>query len=305
MICGISVEIRELRAFAAVAEEGSLSAAARRLHLSQSALSQTIQSLERQLGVQLLLRSRTGVTATEAGAVLLREGRALIAQYDRVLAAVAAGDGAGPGDLKVGIPLELPADLLPAVLAELSTAFPLTRVEVSHASSAAQLAGLEAGRLDLALVRECPADPRYDAVLAVEEALGVVLAAAHADKLADPAGIRLHRLAGLDWAGFPRSEAPVWYDQVTATLRAHGIVLDRQRPPGGGSLIAEVKFAAVGTGRAFALAPPDWNQPLPEGVTWRPLTGNPLVRRTWAAWLASSRRRDLAALVAALDLTMR
>jgi molybdate transport repressor ModE-like protein len=305
MVCGLSVEIRELRAFAAVAEEGSLSAAARRLHLSQSALSQTIQSLERQLGVQLLLRSRTGVTATEAGAVLLREGRALIALYDRVLAAVAAGDGAGPGDLNVGIPLELPADLLPAVLAELSTAFPLTRVEVSHASSAAQLAGLEAGRLDLALVRECPADPRYDAVLAVEEALGVVLAAAHADKLADPAGIRLHRLAGLDWAGFPRSEAPVWYDQVTATLRAHGIVLDRQRPPGGGSLIAEVKFAAVGTGRAFALAPPDWNQPLPEGVTWRPLTGNPLVRRTWAAWLASSRRRDLAALVAALDLTMR
>jgi DNA-binding transcriptional LysR family regulator len=88
-------------------------------------------------------------------------------------------------------------------------------------------------------------------------------------------------------------------------LRAHGIALDRQRPSGDGPLIAEVKFAAVGTGRAFALAPPDWNQPLPEGVTWRPLTRNPIVRRTWAAWLASSRRRDLAALVAALDLTMR
>jgi molybdate transport repressor ModE-like protein len=83
------VEIRELRAFVAVAEEGSLSAAARRLHLSQSALSQTIQSLERQLGVQLLLRSRTGVTTTQAGAILLREGRALMAQYDRMLAAVA------------------------------------------------------------------------------------------------------------------------------------------------------------------------------------------------------------------------
>jgi molybdate transport repressor ModE-like protein len=128
------VEIRELRAFAVVAEEGSLSAAARRLHLSQSALSQTIQSLERQLGVQLLLRSRTGVTTTEAGTILLREGRALIAQYDQILAAVAGRDGAGPGVLKVGIPLELPADLLPGVLAELSTTFPLTRVEVSHAS---------------------------------------------------------------------------------------------------------------------------------------------------------------------------
>ena len=107
------MEIRELRSFAVVAEEGSLSAAARRLHLSQSALSQTIQSLERQLGVQLLLRSRTGVTPTETGAILLREGRVLIAQYDQMLAAVVGRDGAGPGVLKVGIPLELPADLLP------------------------------------------------------------------------------------------------------------------------------------------------------------------------------------------------
>jgi molybdate transport repressor ModE-like protein len=299
------MEIRELRAFAAVAEEGSLSAAARRLHLSQSALSQTIQSLERQLGVQLLLRSRTGVAPTEAGAILLREGRALIAQYERTLAAVAASDGVSPGNLRVGIPLELPAELLPRALAELAAEFPLTRVEVSHASSAGQLAELEAGRLDLALVRESPADPRYDAVLAVEEALGVVLSATHADELADPAGIRLHRLAGLDWAGFSRSEAPIWYDQVTATLRAHGIPLDRPRWSGDGALIAEVKFAAVAAGQAFALAPPDWSQPLPPGVTWRPLIGNPIVRRTWAAWLASSRRRDLAALVAALDLTTR
>jgi molybdate transport repressor ModE-like protein len=303
VVCDISVEIRELRAFAVVVEEGSVSAAARRLHLSQSALSQTIQSLERQLGVQLLLRSRTGVSTTEAGAVLLREVRALIAQYDRMLVAVPGRDAAGPGPLKVGIPLELPADLLSGVLTELSTAFPLTRVEVSHASSAVQLAELEAGRLDVALVRESPADPRFDAVLAVEESLGVVLATVQADKLADLSGIRLHQLAGLDWTGFPRSEAPIWYDQATATLRAHGISLDHQPAPREGSLIAEVKLAAVGTGRAFALAPPDWTQPLPEGVTWRPLIGNPLVRRTWAVWPASSRRRDLAALVAALDVT--
>ena len=209
----------------------------------------------------------------------------------------------GPGILRMGIPLELPAGLLPGVLAELSATFPLTRVEVSHASSAAQLAELEARQLDVALVRESPADPRFDAVLAVEEALGVVLATAQADKLANPSGIRLHRLAGLDWTGFPRSEAPIWYDQVAATLRAHGISLDHQSAAGEGSLIAEVKLAAVGTGRAFALAPPDWPQALPEGVSWRALIGNPLVRRTWAVWPASSRRRDLAALVGALDVT--
>jgi molybdate transport repressor ModE-like protein len=297
------MEIRELRAFIAVAEEGSLSAAARRLHLSQSALSQTIQSLERQLGTQLLLRSSTGVTATDAGAVLLREGRALIAQHDQLLVDVTGGDAAAAGILRVGIPVELPADLLPRVLVDLSATCPETRVDVSHASSAAQLAMLAGGQLDVALVRECPSDPRYDAVLAVQEALGVILATSHVDELAEPAGIPLHRLARLAWVGFPRSDAPIWHDQVTATLLGHGISLDREPVPGEHPLIAEVKLAAVSAGQAFALAPPGWGQPLPPGVTWRPLTGSPIVRRTWAVWHASERRRDLAMLVAALDRT--
>ncbi|HKC27559.1 MAG TPA: hypothetical protein VKB75_06070, partial [Jatrophihabitans sp.] len=67
------------------------------------------------------------------------------------------------------------------------------------------------------------------------------------------------------------------------------------------ALIAEVKFAAVESGRAFALAPPDWSQPLADGIVWCPLVGAPLVRRTWAVWAAGSRRRDVGAFVAALE----
>jgi molybdate transport repressor ModE-like protein len=302
------MEIRELRAFIDVAEEGSLSAAARKLHLSQSALSQTVLSLERQLGVQLLERHSTGVTTTGAGAILLREGRALIAEHDRVLAAVTGQAVASPGVLRIGVPLELPAGLLPRALAYLGADFPNERTEISHASSAAQLAALAEGELDVALARERPADPGYDAVLAVEEALGVVLAADRAGVLAGPHGIRLHDLAGLEWLSFPRAESPAWYDQVASTLRSHGLVVDDRLEPGDGPLIAQVKLAAVASGRAFALAPPDWTGPhtavpLPAGVTWRPLTGDPIVRRTWAVWPASSRRRDLAALIAALDIT--
>ena len=291
--------------FTAVAEEGSLSAAARRLHLSQSALSQTVQSLERQLGVQLLQRSSTGVTPTEAGTILLREARGLIARHDRAVVAVTGQDEVSPGSLRLGVPLEFPAGLLPGLLADLSVTCPGTRVEVRHASSAAQLAALRAGDLDVALVRERPADPDYDAVLAVEEAMGVILAASVAGQLAGPAGVRLDQLTGLHWVGFPRSETPVWHDQVTATLRAHGVCVDRQPGPGQTPVIAEVKLAAVGTGRAFALAPSGWSQPLPGGLAWHPLIGDPIVRRTWAAWPADSRRRDLAALVAALDITAR
>lgn len=299
------MEIRELRAFTAVADEGSFSAAARRLHLSQSALSQTIRSLERHLGVRLLERHPVGVTTTDAGSILLREARALLAQHDRALAAVTGQVDPGPATLRVGVPLELPGNLLPRALAEMSATFPQTRAEISHASSAAQLAALEAGHLDLALARECPASPGYDAVLAAEEPLGVLLEADVAAERAGPGGVWLHQLANLEWAGFSRAEAPAWHDQVTATLRSHGISVRDQPGHGGqGGLIAEVKLAAVGTGTVFALAPPGWTTPLPDSVTWCPLAGTPLVRRTWAIWPAAARRRDLAAFVAALDITM-
>jgi DNA-binding transcriptional LysR family regulator len=205
--------------------------------------------------------------------------------------------------LRVGVPLELPASVLPRALADMGAAFPQTRAEISHASSAAQLAALEDGDLDLALARECPPGPGYDAVLVAEEPLGVLLSADVAAERACHGSVWLHQLADLEWAGFSRAESPAWHDQVTGTLRSHGIDV-RDRPgQGGQGLIAEVKLAAVGTGQAFALAPPGWAGTIPDAVTWCPLAGNPLIRRTWAVWPDDSRRRDLAAFVAALDIT--
>jgi DNA-binding transcriptional LysR family regulator len=293
------MEIRELRAFVAVAEEGGMSAAARRLHVSQSALSQTVQSLERQLGVQLLVRDHAGARPTDTGKVLLQEARALIAHHDRVLAAI-AGVGATASELRIGVPLEFPADVLPAALGELATAHPGTKVEVRHFSSAAQLAALRAGDLDLVLVRDRPADAAFDAVLAVTEAMGVIIAAARSAEIAELSGVQLHKLASLTWIGFSRSDAPAWHDQVTAILRGHGIDAG-SHSDSDGPVTSEVKFATVGTGRAFALASPTWAQPLPDGIRWHPLIGDPIIRRTWAVWHADARRRDLATLVAALD----
>jgi DNA-binding transcriptional LysR family regulator len=294
------MEIRALRAFVAVVEEGGMSAAARRLHLSQSALSQTVRALERELGQRLLLRDHAGARPTEAGALLLREARGLIEQHDRMLATVTA-PAAAAGLLRIGVPLEFPAGLLPAALARLSVTHPDTRVEVRHSTSATQLAALRTHDLDVALVRDRPADARFDAVLAVREAMGVILATTRSAQLAEPAGVHLPRLAGLSWIGFARSDTPAWYDQVTATLRAHGITVNHRARDDDRPVTAEVKLAAVGTGRAFALAAPGWARSVPAGVSWHPLIGDPLVRRTWAVWSATARRRDLAALVAALD----
>src|SRR5262249_61147436 len=61
-------------------------------------------------------------------------------------------------------------------------------------------------------------------------------------------------------------------------------------------LVGEVKLAAVAGGGAFSLAPPNWQQPLPDSVRWYPFVDHPIVRRTWAVWPAESRRRDIGSL---------
>ncbi|MEU6540965.1 LysR family transcriptional regulator [Streptomyces sp. NPDC047000] len=293
------MEIRTMRAFVAVVEEQGLSAAARRLHISQPALSQTMGALEREFGVKLLTRSTTGVRATEAGLALLTEARAVLVRYDQALAAMEARSAAAATTLRLGIPVELPADLLSRALLDLATAYPGTRVQAQHLSTADQLVALHRNELDLGLLRSRPLDKDFDAMLVVEEPLGALLVADRATGPAGPQGIRLEALTGLDWVGFPRSGSPAWYDEVAAILRNHGI--DPGPVVNDGPLIADVKLASVSGGQAFTLVPAGWSQPLPDIVGWFPLVGDPIVRRTWAVWKADSHRRDLGHLIAALD----
>ncbi|GIM88338.1 LysR family transcriptional regulator [Paractinoplanes toevensis] len=292
------MDLREFRAFLAVADEGGVSAAARRLRVSQPAVSQTIAALEQQVGVELFVRSSTGVRLTEAGTVLAGEARAVLARYDQALAAVGRFAAAGDTVLRVGMPLELPPDLLPDALQALARTHPGTRVVVRHLSSAAQLDALRDGELEVGLLRTRPADRELDATVVVEERLGVLLASG--GEVPGPAGVRLETLAGLDWVGFPRADSPAWFDEIVAVLHSHGLTPGPAAAPGQ-SLIAEVKFAAVSAGQAFAFAPEHWTQPLPDGVVWAALIGAPLVRRTWAVWAADARRRDLARLISLLD----
>ncbi|OBK40879.1 LysR family transcriptional regulator [Mycobacterium sp. 1245111.1] len=291
------MELRDLRAFVAVVEEGGMSAASRRLHVSQSALSQTVIALERELGVTLLDRFSTGVRPTDAGTTLLAEARAVLARYHQAVRTMGTYGTVSGEAIRLGIPLELAPDVLPTALAKFAVEYPNTQVVPQHLSTAAQLKALRNDQLDVGLVRERPSGSECDAMLVAQESLGVLTSSKVAARLAESAGIQLDQLAELQWVGFPRSSSPAWYDELTGILRSHGI--DTGPPVADDHVvIAAVKFAAVSSGRAFALAPEHGLQPLPDNVSWSPLVGNPLVRRTWVVWPAESRRRDVGSLVA-------
>jgi molybdate transport repressor ModE-like protein len=292
------VEFRELRVYLAVVEEGSLSAAARRLHRSQSSVSDAIAALERQLGVVLLVRNRSGAKETDAGRKLTAGARRLVRSHDRLAAEVSARVGLS-GPVRVGAPLELPSDFLPSVIATLGTDYPDLAVEVRHASTYAQWAALRQGRLDVALVRELAPDEAFDSALILEDRLGVVLTEERAEEIgAGKEAIELSQLRDLEWNGFARSDTPASYDHVVSVLRTHGIRVgehpDDQRP-----ITVEVKLAAISDGSRFALALPDF--PVAKGVVWRRLAGDPIVRRTWAVWRAEETSPAVAVVVAALE----
>jgi DNA-binding transcriptional LysR family regulator len=294
------MELRELSAYVAVVEEGGMSAASRRLHVSQSALSQTVSALERELGVTLLERTSSGVRPTEAGTTLLVEARAVLARYHQAVRTMSSYTTESGGVLRLGIPLELDPDVLPAALAKFAADSPHARVLPQHLSTAAQFIALRSDQLDVGLVRERPSGSEFDAMLVAEEPLGVLICSKLVARLAGADGVQLDQLAELQWVGFPRSGSAAWYDELTGILGSHGIDIGPPAPDDQ-TLIAAVKFAAVSSGRAFALAPENGLQPLPDNVSWLPLAGKPIVRRTWVVWPAESRRRDVGRLVASFQ----
>lgn len=91
-------------------------------------------------------------------------------------------------------------------------------------------------------------------------------------------------------------------------LRNHGLDTGRPDSPADSDsrlLIPEVRYAALASGHGFSLAPPHVVRQIPDFLTWCPLTGSPIVRRTWAAWPAACQRRDIGHFVAAFDVPER
>src|SRR6204780_5571993 len=116
------MEFRQLRYFVTLAEELHFGRAAEREHIVQSALSQQVQRLERELGTRLLERSTHHVALTAAGAVFLVEARQILAHVERAAEAARRTAGAG-APLRVGI-IDSSYDSMPQILHEVQARSP-------------------------------------------------------------------------------------------------------------------------------------------------------------------------------------
>jgi DNA-binding transcriptional LysR family regulator len=150
-------ELRLIRYFVAVAEEGNVTRAAERLHMAQPPLSTAVRQLEQQLGVALLHRSSRQVRLTAAGEQLLKQGRELLAHADAVVHDVQAVERSPSGLLRGGLSPAARFGLVPDLLERWSTAAPRVMLHTSENTTGALLRDVRHGRLDLAVVF-CPPD---------------------------------------------------------------------------------------------------------------------------------------------------
>lgn len=145
------MKLTTLRALVAAVEEGSLRAAARRVGVSQPALTKMIRELERELQTTLLARSTTGVVATAQGKVLYEHARAADRELLNAVDQISQLGGRMEGDLHVGaVPLAVML-LMPETLRTFGREFPGIRLRISEELYIAQLTRLRKGEVDVAI----------------------------------------------------------------------------------------------------------------------------------------------------------
>lgn len=203
-------ELKYMETAIAVAEELSFSRAAKRLHLSQPAVTKYIAELEEMLGVMLFVRDHHVVTLTEAGRVYVEEARIGVVHAERaVQAARAAGRDA---DLMLNIGRSPYADpfFTSILLATRLPLYPRLRLNLSSGFSCDLAHDVLSGELDLAFVIEPPLSNLLTGVTIDQSPFYVVMS--KEDDLADSPSLSLRHLANKRWILFQRQNHPPLYD---------------------------------------------------------------------------------------------
>jgi DNA-binding transcriptional LysR family regulator len=214
------MELRHLRYFVAVAENLHFRRAAERLSIAQPALSQQIQQLERELGVQLLDRTRRRVALTEAGVVFLDRARATLAE---ATAAVQLAQMAGRGEmghLAVGVVTSALYGAFPDIVRVFGERYRQVHLTLHELPANEQTLALRAGRIHVSFLRPPIDETDLTVRIIAREPWMVALPTSHA--LARKARVSLAALAGEPFLLFSRELAPGLYDQLIAMCQGAG-----------------------------------------------------------------------------------
>jgi len=272
------MELRHLHYFIAVAEELHFGRAARRLFLAQPPLSQQIQRLEKELGVQLFLRSKRHVELTPAGKVFLEEARRTVAQAEQSIQAVRRADRGEIGHLTIGFVGSAAYSVLSTTLPGFQQQYPHVQMTLREMTTAQQVQALHNQQIDVGLIRS----PLHDDALTLralrEEEFVLALSEAHA--LAKHPAVPLEALRNEPFICFPPHLGPGLYAPILMLCQQAGfspnVAQEAMQMPTVLSLVA----AKIGV----ALVPACVQALKMQGVVYRPLLAANVKTTIALAW---------------------
>lgn len=268
------MELRHLRQFVAVAEEGHITRAAERLGLQQPPLSQRIKAIEDELNVQLFRRKPRGVELTEAGRVFLERARATLAHYDGSFEATRSAARGEQGRLCIGVqPTTIFHPFVPSVIRAFRTAYPQVSVTLDECLRAEAIERLHNRQLDIAFFRSGMDDQEDFLVYSLlNESMVVALPSDHSLARGErrAASLSLKDLADEQFIIYARQLGPAFYEATMAACLRAGFTprLGQEAP----RITSALSLVAVGLG--VSLVPACLQNMTMNGVVYRRLKGS-------------------------------
>lgn len=173
------IEIKPLRYFLTVVEEGSFTRAAERLHIAQPAISMAIKKLEKTLNVDLFHRKERKVSLTDEGRILLEHAKKLIQQADQMAIAMQELSGLDQGEVRVGIPSMLGSYYFPPILMAFRHRYPNLSLQVIEGGTWKLQQMLENGEIDLSVIVAEQPNPHLETRALLKEQMMVTVNPEH------------------------------------------------------------------------------------------------------------------------------
>ncbi|MBB4288124.1 DNA-binding transcriptional LysR family regulator [Rhizobium leguminosarum] len=269
------MELRHLRYFLAVAEEGNFTRAAGKLGIGQPPLSQQIRDLEREVGAALFHRVPHGAELTAAGTAFLGEAKASLAAAEKAKLAAQSANRGETGRLSLGFTASSAFNpVVSTSIRRFRARWPEVQLSLTEMNTLALMQKLEAGELDATFMRPSLDDPTGIRLRRLsDEPMVIALPASH--PLARHSKLPLAALADEPFILFPRLVGLSLYDDVVLACRKAGFELTvAQEAP---QISSVVNLVAADLG--VSIVPASISQIKLEGVAYRPIEGPPAVAR--------------------------
>jgi DNA-binding transcriptional LysR family regulator len=217
------MEFRQLRYFVTVAQELHFGRAAERLDITQPALSKQIRVLERELEIELFIRTKRTVKLTKAGEVFLEQAQQLLHQAEKAIKLAKRAALGEVGRLTIGFTSTAIYTVLPELIGRFRVGYPQVELEMLELSTEAQVTALNRGEIDLGLLHP-PIDARGLELYPIlaEEFVAVLPKQHHLAIAKSKQSLSLQDLAHESFILHPRSEGPFLYDGFLKLCRQAG-----------------------------------------------------------------------------------